>query len=83
MCIVSFGKTVHNFNVLRGTFLGSDYTLRILHIEQVLSSHDRLQSVGNHDDCKVASLLLLHVKDCILDFSFTLRVKGACGFVKD
>jgi hypothetical protein len=35
-----------------------------------------------HDDCQISLLLLLDIKDGVLDFSLTLGVKSARRFIK-
>ena len=83
VCIICLHEAIDQLLVLWRAFGGSDDISGALEVKKVVCGHNCLQTMSDHDDCKVASLLLLHIQNGILHLSFTLGVQCAGGLVEN
>ena len=76
-------ELLHDLIVLGCALLPAANASRRLEVQQVVSCHNCLQAMRDHDDSKFTLLLLLDVQDGVLHLSFTFGVECGGGLVED
>ena len=82
MGIVSFDEAVNQLVVLCRALCSSQHTCGLLQVQEVFSSHDGLEPMGDHNHGDLVSLLFLNLCDGVLDLCFTLGVKGGRSLIE-
>ena len=83
MSVVCAPQTCHDIVVFFSALRSCEHTLWVFKVKQIISCLDGLQSMGDHDDCQVPTLLLLYIQDGFLHLSLTDGIQGTSCFIEN